>query len=112
MFNHMAKEEQILFPIVRALESGAAGAASHCGSIANPIRVMEAEHDHAGGAVARLRELTDGFTAKPDDCNTHRALLAGLAQFEADLHRHVHKENNILFPRAIAMESQLAGAPV
>lgn len=110
MFNHMAKEEQILFPIVRALEQGAAEAASHCGSIANPIRVMEAEHESAGGAIARLRELTDGFAPKPDDCNTHRALLAGLAQFEADLHQHVHKENNVLFPRAIALEEQLAGA--
>ena len=110
MFSHMMKEEQILFPIVRALEHGAAHAASHCGSIANPIRVMEAEHESAGGAIARLRELTDGFAPKPDDCNTHRALLAGLAQFEADLHQHVHKENNVLFPRAIALEWQLAKA--
>lgn len=111
MFQHMAKEEQILFPIVRELERGEGGAAGHCGSIANPISVMEAEHDFAGGAVARLRELTDGFTPKPDDCNTHRAMLAGFAQLEADLHRHVHKENNVLFPRALALETQLAGAP-
>ncbi|MBI5771836.1 MAG: iron-sulfur cluster repair di-iron protein [Verrucomicrobia bacterium] len=110
MFSHMMKEEQILFPIVRELERGAAGASSHCGTIANPIRVMEAEHENAGGAIAHLRKLTDGFTPKPDDCNTHRALLAGLAQFEADLHQHVHKENNVLFPRALALEGQLAGA--
>jgi regulator of cell morphogenesis and NO signaling len=50
----------------------------------------------------RLRELTDGFAPKADDCNTHRAMLAGFAQLESDLHRHVHKENNILFPRTIA----------
>ncbi len=112
MFHHMLKEEQILFPLVRALDRGEGGASAHCGSIANPIRVMEAEHDSAGGAIARLRELTDGFAPKPDDCNTHRALLAGLAQFEADLHRHVHKENNVLFPRALALEAQLAGTPV
>jgi regulator of cell morphogenesis and NO signaling len=110
MFNHMMKEEQILFPIVRELERGAAGAASHCGTIANPIRVMEAEHENAGGAIAYLRDLTDGFTPKPDDCNTHRALLAGLAQFEADLHQHVHKENNVLFPRALKLEAGLATA--
>lgn len=109
MFSHMMKEEQILFPIVRELERGTAGASSHCGTIANPIRVMEAEHENAGGAIAYLRKLTDGFTPKPDDCNTHRALLAGLAQFEADLHQHVHKENNVLFPRALALEGQLAG---
>jgi regulator of cell morphogenesis and NO signaling len=63
---------------------------------------MEAEHEAAGGAVARLRALTDGFTVPPDGCNTHRALVAGLAEFESDLHRHVHKENNILFPRTLA----------
>jgi len=102
MFSHMRKEELILFPIVRQIEAGAADGSFHCGSIANPISVMEAEHESAGNAVARLRELTDGFTPDGESCNTHRALLAGLAEFEADLHRHVHKENNILFPRALA----------
>ena len=101
MFQHMQKEEVILFPLVRQIDAGAAGG-FHCGSIANPIRVMEAEHESAGRVTARLRELTGGFTPGPDACNTHRALLAGLAEFEADLHRHVHKENNVLFPRALA----------
>lgn len=109
MFNHMAKEERILFPLVRQLEN-AGMAASHCGSIANPIGVMEAEHDSAGGAVARLRELTGGFLPDAESCNTHRAMLAGFAQLETDLHEHVHKENNVLFPRALAREAQLAGA--
>ena len=101
MFSHMAKEERILFPFVRQIEAGAADQ-FHCGSIANPIRQMEHEHESAGQVVARLRELTDGFRPDENACNTHRALLAGLAEFEADLHRHVHKENNILFPRALA----------
>lgn len=101
MMSHMQKEEAVLFPIVRDIDAGAADG-FHCGSIANPIRQMEAEHESAGNAVAHLRELTNGFTPGLEDCNTHRALLAGLAEFEADLHRHVHKENNILFPRAIA----------
>jgi regulator of cell morphogenesis and NO signaling len=100
MFSHMAKEERILFPFVRQIEQGAADN-FHCGSIANPIRQMEDEHEFAGRAVARLRELTDGFRPAEDACNTHRALLAGLEEFEGDLHRHVHKENNILFPRAL-----------
>jgi regulator of cell morphogenesis and NO signaling len=105
MFSHMAKEEQILFPLVRELEQN--GSVSHpCGSIGNPIRQMESEHDSAGAALVRLRVLTDGFTPNADDCNTHRALLAGLAQLEADLHEHVHKENNVLFPRALALEAQ------
>jgi regulator of cell morphogenesis and NO signaling len=101
----MQKEEVILFPLVRQIEAGT-GDAFHCGSIAHPIRVMEAEHESAGHATARLRELTDGFKPGPQDCNTHRALLAGLADFEADLHRHVHKENNVLFPRALARAGQ------
>lgn len=105
MFSHMQKEEMILFPLVRQIEAGS-GDGFHCGSIANPIRVMEAEHESAGRATARLRELTDGFTPDAEACNTHRALLAGLADFEADLHRHVHKENNILFPRAIERASR------
>lgn len=102
MTSHMRKEEMILFPFVRQIDAGAPADGFHCGSIANPIHVMEAEHESAGQAVARLRELTDGFTPDGDACNTHRALLAGLAEFESDLHRHVHKENNILFPRTLA----------
>ncbi len=96
MICHMQKEEFILFPLVRQIDAGARVA-----GIADPIRQMEAEHEDAGAAIARLRLLTDGFTPGIDACNTHRALLDGLARFEADLHRHVHKENNILFPRAL-----------
>ncbi|MSU22450.1 MAG: iron-sulfur cluster repair di-iron protein [Opitutus sp.] len=107
MFHHMAKEEQILFPLVRELER-AGTVASHCGSIANPIRQMELEHDGAGAAVARLRELTDGFVPDAAACNTHRAMLAGFARLESDLHAHVHKENNVLFPRALALEAHAA----
>jgi regulator of cell morphogenesis and NO signaling len=102
MFSHMQKEEVVLFPLVRQIEAGTTDG-FHCGSIANPIRQMEAEHESAGSLTARLRLLTDGFTPNADACNTHRALLAGLAEFESDLHRHVHKENNILFPRTLAL---------
>jgi regulator of cell morphogenesis and NO signaling len=102
MFNHMGKEERILFPFVRQIEAGAPDQ-FHCGSIANPIRQMEDEHDSAGRAVARLRELTDGFRPDENACNTHRALLGALEEFAGDLHRHVHKENNVLFPRTLAL---------
>lgn len=108
MESHMMKEEQILFPLIRALDSNDT-APSHCGSINNPIRVMEHEHDSAGGAVARMRILTDGFTPPMEACNTYRALLDALAHLEQDLHQHVHKENNILFPRAAARERELNG---
>lgn len=99
MIAHMQKEEIVLFPLVRQIEAGVRG--GFHAAIAEPIQCMEAEHADAGRAIARLRELTEGFTPDAEACNTHRALLAGLAQLEGDLHRHVHKENNILFPRAL-----------
>ena len=101
MFSHMHKEEQVLFPLVREIEAGPRG--GFAASLAEPIRCMEMEHDDAGRATERLRELTDGFMPDAEACNTHRALLDGLARFEADLHRHVHKENNVMFPRALAL---------
>ncbi len=103
---HMGKEEEILFPMVKQIDSGRIGAAGHCGSVVNPIQVMEQEHDNAGKALARLRDLTNGFVPPEDACVTYRALLDGLAGLEADLHLHIHKENNILFPKAIRAESR------
>ncbi len=101
---HLAKEEMVLFPLVRALEGGAPSGSFHCGSVQNPIRVMCMEHDSAGEALVELRRLTGGFTVPPDACNTFRALYFELEEMERDLHRHIHLENNILFPRAIALE--------
>ncbi|GMU32809.1 MAG: iron-sulfur cluster repair di-iron protein [Planctomycetia bacterium] len=104
---HMHKEESILFPLIRTLETEKHVTPFHCGSIANPISVMEAEHDHAGDALAKLRELTNGFRPPPDACTTFRVLLNDLQRLEADMHQHVHKENNILFPRALELEKNL-----
>jgi regulator of cell morphogenesis and NO signaling len=101
---HLAKEEMVLFPLVRALDGGAKAGSFHCGSVQNPIRVMWMEHDSAGEALAELRRLTSDYTAPEDACNTFRALYFELADIERDLHRHIHLENNILFPRAIALE--------
>jgi regulator of cell morphogenesis and NO signaling len=101
---HLAKEEMILFPLVRALDGGAPSGAFHCGSVQNPIRVMWMEHDSAGEALVQLRGLTGDYTPPKDACNTFRALYFELAEMERDLHRHIHLENNILFPRAIALE--------
>ena len=67
---HLAKEEMVLFPLVRALEGGASAGSFHCGSVQNPIRVMFMEHDSAGDALAELRRLTGGYTAPIDACNT------------------------------------------
>jgi regulator of cell morphogenesis and NO signaling len=101
---HLAKEEMVLFPLVRALEGGAPSGSFHCGSVQNPIRVMFMEHDSAGEALVELRRLTNGYTVPPDACNTFRALYFELEEMEKDLHRHIHLENNILFPRTIALE--------
>ncbi|WP_337173494.1 iron-sulfur cluster repair di-iron protein [Paludisphaera sp.] len=107
--SHQSKEEQVLFPMIRELEAATSSPSFHCGSVENPVRVMMHEHDSAGAAIARMRELTGDFATPPDGCTTYQALMAGLAAVEHDLHRHVHKENNILFPRAVALEASLAG---
>jgi regulator of cell morphogenesis and NO signaling len=105
--SHMAKEERILFPLCRQLDRAEAAFPSHCGSVQNPIRVMILEHDHAGNDLGRMRELTNGFVPPADACNTYRAYFDALAQLEQDMHRHVHKENSVLFPKAVEAERKL-----
>ena len=107
--SHMQKEEMILFPICRRLEQAGAPQQFHCGSVQNPIRVMVQEHDDAGQALQQMRTLTDDYTLPPDACNTYRALFDSLQQLEQDMHRHVHKENSILFPKAVEAEARIAG---
>lgn len=102
---HMAKEEQILFPMIRDLEASATLPDFHCGSLGNPIRVMEHDHDTAALTLSRLRELTSDYTPPDDACSTHRTAFANLVELEADLHQHIHKENNILFARAVGEEA-------
>ena len=112
LLQHIQKEEHILFPYIEALwnayQTGQPSPASPFGTILNPIRMMEQEHRDAGDLVAELRLLTDGFHAPDDACTTYRACYAALARFEADLQRHVHFENDLLFPRAIALETKLS----
>ncbi len=103
---HMFKEERILFPAVRQLEQSESAPAFPFGTVANPIDVMEHEHDAAGAALAQLRELTNDFTPPDDACTAYRELWRSLGILEADLHQHIHKENNILFPRAIELEAR------
>ena len=89
---HMAKEEQILFPMIQQ---------GHGSMADGPISVMEHEHENAGAALARLRDLTNGYEVPAEACNTWRALWHGLAALEEALHQHIHLENNVLFPRAL-----------
>jgi regulator of cell morphogenesis and NO signaling len=108
MTSHMMKEEQILFPhIVRLASAAAAGEptpAAAFGTVNNPIHMMEVEHEAAGNAMFEIRELTDGYRVPSDGCATYAVCLRELDAFERDLHAHVHLENNILFPKASALE--------
>lgn len=106
---HMFKEEQILFPAIRWLERSQAQPAFPFGTIANPIRMMELEHEGAGNALRQIREFTRDFEVPAGACNTYRAMLDGLHTLEQDMHVHVHKENSILFPRAVQLEATLSG---
>jgi regulator of cell morphogenesis and NO signaling len=116
LLNHMLKEELVLFPFIRALDqalqAGQPVPRFPCGSVTAPIHVMEDEHKSADEALCRMRELTFGFRPPQDACNAYRVLMAGLRELEEDLHLHIHKENNILFPRAAAAEegTQLAAS--
>lgn len=99
---HMLKEERVLFPAILELAGGDRGAAAHCGGIEFPLGVMEAEHEDAGVALARFRELTGGYVAPADACASWRELCSSLSRLEIDLHHHIHEENNILHGRARA----------
>jgi regulator of cell morphogenesis and NO signaling len=96
---HLMKEEQILFPAIIEM----VGDPNKSVSLDGPIACMLSEHNEAGEALARLRELSHGFQPPPEACNTYRALFAGLRDLEEDLHRHIHLENAVLFPQARAL---------
>jgi regulator of cell morphogenesis and NO signaling len=107
--NHLMKEEAILFPYIIAAEAHRHGTAEipmACfGSVGHPIAQMEHEHESAGQTLRELRKATDDYRLPEDACPTFAALFAELERMERDLHQHIHLENNILFPRAIAAES-------
>jgi regulator of cell morphogenesis and NO signaling len=109
--DHLAEEEAVVFPMIVKLEgtktsTGAEPAESQT-SIGNPVSLLIEEHDHAGVLLAEIRSLSRNFIAPEYACTTYLAFFDGLREFEHDLHRHVHLENNILFPRAIELESVL-----
>lgn len=112
---HLAKEEAVLFPYIvnfeRACNEGTAKPSGCFGTVANPIRMMTQEHDAAGALLAEMRRLSGNFTTSENACPTFHAFYDGLREFEQDLHQHIHLENNILFPRAIALESAETRTP-
>lgn len=106
---HMKKEELLLFPYVKNIERYSKGElkdfpTSNFGTVKNPIRMMEHEHDLAGHLMKHIQELSNNFTPPDYACNTYRVLYAKLREFQNDLFQHIHLENNILFPKAILLE--------
>jgi regulator of cell morphogenesis and NO signaling len=106
---HMMKEEMILFPYMERMEESVIRKEPILpppfGTVRNPVAMMEHEHDSAGNALRALRASSNGYAAPPDACVSYQTLYKTLAELEADLHQHIHLENNILFPRAIALEN-------
>ncbi|HLJ46266.1 MAG TPA: iron-sulfur cluster repair di-iron protein [Bryobacteraceae bacterium] len=111
--SHLLREEQVLFPYIEQLERAAqCGAEPPRGcfpSVEFPIARMLADHDDAGELFARMSALSNRYTPPEQSCMSFTALYRGLSDFELDLHEHIHLENNILFPNAIALERELAG---
>jgi regulator of cell morphogenesis and NO signaling len=111
LLTHMQKEENVLFPYIRTMveaqNTQKTIEAPHFGTIKNPIRVMEHEHELAGDKCREIRNLTQNLTPPEGACNTYRVTFAMLDEFENDLHRHVHLENNILFPQSTQLEETL-----
>ena len=101
---HLAKEELILFPYIRGLESPAGPAEACFGTVANPVRAMQAEHEAVGDILREIRILTHDFTPPADGCASYRSLFLGLQSLEEDLHLHIYLESHLLFPRAITLE--------
>jgi regulator of cell morphogenesis and NO signaling len=105
---HLYKEEHVLFPAIHRMEMavrfGLKPTDNHFGAVANPIGVMESEHEEAGAIMHKIRELTGNYAPPPAACNTFKAAYAELKEFEEDLHKHVHLENHILHDKARELE--------
>lgn len=111
LLNHLQKEEMILFPFIRNMVHAQITQIplenAHFGSVENPIRMMMDDHSVEGERFKRISELSKGYTPPPEACNTYKVSFAMLDDFEQKLHKHIHLENNILFPKAIIMEKSM-----
>ncbi len=105
---HMKKEEFILFPYIKKMVKSGTTGNPHFGTAQNPIAMMMKEHDTEGERFRKISTLTDAYIPPADACSTYRVTFALLKEFEEDLHLHIHLENNILFPRSLALEKELS----
>ncbi len=108
---HMKKEELVLFPWIRKMVAGTADGKTlgppQFGTVHNPIQMMMEEHDNEGERFRKIAALSGDYTPPADACNTYRVTFSLLQEFEEDLHRHIHLENNILFPKAEILEKKV-----
>jgi len=111
---HLKKEELILFPFIRKMVNAKIYQkdieSPHFGTVENPVAMMKEEHDAEGERFRKIAILTNNYTPPADACNTYKVTFSMLEEFENDLHRHIHIENNILFPKAIALEKDFEHA--
>lgn len=111
LLQHLEKEENVLFPYIKTLteaeKNGKSPDKPPFGTVENPVAMMEQEHDEAGEAMERIQKLSDDFTPPEDACTSYRVLFQNLEGFQDDLHKHVHLENNVLFPKALELEKRL-----
>lgn len=105
---HMKKEELILFPFIKkmveAKRTGETLPAPRFGTVENPVAMMKEEHEAEGDRFVKIAELTNNYQFPADACGTYQVTFRMLEDFQNDLHKHIHLENNILFPKAIALE--------
>ena len=111
LLEHLQKEEQVLFPFIKQLVIAKKEEIKNInipfGTVYNPIKMMEYEHENAGDIFKEIARLTNNYNPPAQACNTFKALYAKLEEFEQDLHQHIHLENNILHPKAIELEKEL-----
>jgi regulator of cell morphogenesis and NO signaling len=109
LLSHMLKEEQVLFPYINQLQEAADNGGvkpfPFFGTVRNPVGMMMMEHDTVGDMLRQIRELSSNFVVPPEGCVSYRTLYEALEELELHLHRHIHLENNLLFPRAVVMEA-------
>lgn len=108
---HLMKEEQVLFPYITKMEAALTNEAaipmSCFGTVQNPVRMMNIEHDAAGDLLREMRAVTTNYAVPEGACMSYESLFQALIEFEADLHQHIHLENNILFPKAVNAEREM-----
>jgi regulator of cell morphogenesis and NO signaling len=107
---HMRKEEMVLFPYIKSVAAASDSSQAmppHFLTVKNPVRVMMSEHDAAGDFLRQIREFSKDFTLPDGACPSFTALYFGLEELEKDLHKHIHLENNVLFPQAIELENEV-----